>query len=181
MDERRTLWIELTENQARLYQESATFKRNADLLLASVLPALLRGWETSAEEIDREHAARVREIERAPVFDMEFNIADASPEAIQALLGEGRRAPDPVLHEWVSSGEEQRLACQDDTSVRGGMIAHRPGCPLPSRTQVDRVNRTACDLFLSGVGFAVRQARHVQWHATACPRCFNTGEVANDE
>lgn len=82
------------------------------------------------------------------------------------------RAPDPTLDAMLTEDVEHRVLVSEDTSVRGGMVAHRPFGSLPERTAVDRAPRTACGLIRSGEGFRVAQARHVRWHAVPCRECF---------
>ena len=82
------------------------------------------------------------------------------------------RAPDPTLTELCGSYGDHRVLCSDDTSVRGGMIAHLPGGTLGERVTSDRYPRTSCGMVLTGGGFRVAQARHVRWHAIPCRECF---------
>lgn len=60
-DPKRTLQVELTEEQARLYATSATFRQGVDALLRGVVPNFLDGLAAKAEAVDRDMEARMRE------------------------------------------------------------------------------------------------------------------------
>jgi hypothetical protein len=87
------------------------------------------------------------------------------------IVSKELRAPDPTLTALLDSGGETRVVCSDDTSVRGGMVAHRPGGHLSERVHVDRFPSTACGLQWVGFGYRM-QARHARWHAVPCRECF---------
>jgi hypothetical protein len=82
------------------------------------------------------------------------------------------RAPDPTLTALMVTDGETRVLCSDDTSVRGGMVAHLPGGTLGERLTSDRYPRTVCGMVRTGGGFRVAQTRHIRWHAVPCRDCF---------
>ena len=59
----RTLRIELTEEQARLYVESASFRHGVDAFFHGVVPLYLDGLAAKAARNDAEVQARIAEVQ----------------------------------------------------------------------------------------------------------------------